>query len=150
MKKITLLLFLIATAFVSNAQEIKWMALDEALALQKKDPKPIFMDVYTDWCGPCKTLDKKTFHDQKIVDFVTANYYAVKLNAEGKSEINYKGKKYANPGFVEGQKGRNSMHDFVKFLQLQGYPTMIVFDAKGEILKSIVGYYSAEELLPQL
>ena len=39
------------------------MTLDEARAAQKKEPKKIFMDVYTDWCGPCKLLDKNTFQN---------------------------------------------------------------------------------------
>ena len=150
MKRLLIVLFVFTATLTATAQEIKWMTIDEALAAQKKTPKPIFMDVYTDWCGPCKMLDKKTFQDKKVVDLISANYYAVKFNAEGNSEVNYKGIKYANAAFVEGQKGRNSAHDFGKFLKLQGYPTMVVFDAKGEIAKSIVGFRSAEELLTEL
>lgn len=149
MKKLIFALFILAFSF-ANAQEIKWMTFDEALAAQKINPKPIFMDVYTDWCGPCKILDKKTFHDKKVVEFITAHYYPVKFNAEGNFEVNYKGKKYTNPGFVEGQKGRNSAHDFAKFLKLQGYPTMVMFDPKGEVSNMLVGFYSPEELLPEL
>jgi thioredoxin-related protein len=150
MKKIFLALFILAGTFATKAQEIKWMTLDEALAAQKNDPKPIFMDAYTDWCGPCKQLDKKTFRDKTVVAFISANYYAVKFNAEGNSEVNYKGKKYTNPGFIADQKGKNSMHDFAKFLKLQGYPTMIVFDPNGEISNSIVGYMNAKQLLSEL
>ena len=149
MKKLILSLFILVGSF-ANAQEIKWITFDEALAAQKKDPKPIFMDVYTDWCGPCKLLDKKTFHDKKVVEFISANYYPVKFNAEGNSEVNYKGKKFTNPGFVVGQKGRNSTHDFIQSLKLQGYPTMVIFDPKGEVSNRLVGFYSAEELLPEL
>ena len=57
MNKILYLLLLIATTSIS-AQEINWMTMDEALAAQKEEPKKIFMDVYTTWCGPCKMLDK--------------------------------------------------------------------------------------------
>lgn len=150
MKKILLAFLFLAGIGSVNAQEIKWMTLDEALALQKKDPKPIFMDVYTDWCGPCKQLDKATFHDPKIVDYISKNYYGVKFNAEGNSSVTYKGVKYGNPNFVAGQAGRNSMHDFAKSLNLEGYPTMVLFDKKGEISKNVVGYRNADQLLSEL
>src|SRR5690606_31206392 len=100
MKKLLLALFIVLGTIGVQAQEIKWMSMDEALAAQKKKPKPIFMDVYTDWCGPCKMLDKQTFHDKAVVDYINENYYAVKFNAEGTGDITYKGKKYSNPNYV--------------------------------------------------
>ena len=57
MKKIVVVLSLSLLSMVSFAQEIKWMTMNEALEAQKKDPKPIFMDVYTNWCGPCKMME---------------------------------------------------------------------------------------------
>ncbi|WP_310554379.1 thioredoxin family protein [Flavobacterium sp.] len=150
MKKIILALFLTLGTMSIQAQEIKWMTIDEALALQKKNPKPIFMDVYTDWCGPCKYLDTTTFQDASIVNYITANYYAVKFNAEGNSTLNFKGKTYSNPGFDPNRKGRNSAHDFTKFIAVEGYPSMYIIDKKGELQKPIVGYKTAEQLLPLL
>jgi len=150
MKKLLFALFLIITTVSSQAQEIKWMTLDEALALQKKNPKPIFMDVYTDWCGPCKMLDKNTFQTKEVSEFINATYYAVKFNGEGNSEVNYKGKKYTNPGYDSTRKGRNSMHEFTGFLNVEGYPSMYILDKKGDIAKVIVGYYQPEQLLAEL
>ena len=108
------------------------------------------MDVYTDWCGPCKELDKRTFHDRIFASFISANYYAVKFNAEGNSEITFEGKKYTNSGFTEGRKGKNSMHDFIKYLDLPGYPTMITFNKNGKITGRVVGYFNAEKLMAEL
>lgn len=137
-------------SLVANAQEIKWMTFNEAIAAQKKNPKPIFMDVYTDWCGPCKMLDKNTFHDPKIVELVNKNYYAVKFNGEGTDVINYKGKTFTNAKHNPNARGRNSVHDFTTYLQLRGYPSMYIFDAKGDVKSPIVGYYTADQLLPML
>ena len=152
MKKFILTLFIALGAMAAQAQakEIKWMTLDEALAAQKKNAKPIFMDVYTDWCGPCKMLDKNTFHDPSIVEYISKNYYAVKFNAEGNSEVNYKGKKYTNPGYVAGRSGRNAAHQFAQMLNLEGYPTMVVLNKKGDIANNIVGYHTPEQLLAAL
>jgi thiol:disulfide interchange protein len=134
--------------FISQAQEIKWMTFNEAIEAQKKDPKPIFMDVYTDWCGPCKMLDKNTFHDANFVAYISKNYYAVKFNGEGTDVIYYKEQVMTNPGHNPNLKGRNTAHQFTSYLKVQGYPSMYIFDAKGEIKSPIVGYYTAEQLLP--
>ncbi|MFC6097074.1 thioredoxin family protein [Flavobacterium qiangtangense] len=149
MKKLLLVLLLAVGSFATvQAQEIKWMSLDEALAAQKKKPKPIFMDVYTDWCGPCKMLDKNTFQTKEVSEYISKNYYAVKFNAEGNSEVTYKGKKYTNPKFDPNRKGKNGVHDFTMFLKVQGYPSMYILDSKGEVKSPIVGYHTPEQLLP--
>lgn len=150
MKKILFTLLITLSALATQAQEIKWMSMDEALAAQKKNPKPIFMDVYTDWCGPCKMLDKRTFHDPTVVDHINKNYYAVKFNAEGSSEIHYKGKKYGNPQYNAERKGRNATHEFAELLRVRAYPTMMVFDAKGDVKAPIVGYHEPAQLLEAL
>lgn len=150
MKKVLLALFIALGSLAVQAQEIKWMSMDEALAAQKKKARPIFMDVYTDWCGPCKMLDKNTFHDKEVVEYINANYYAVKFNAEGNTDVNYKGKKYTNPQFVAGRAGRNAVHEFTYLLKVEAYPSMMVFDTKGEVKERIVGYHTPDLLLPIL
>jgi len=150
MKKLFLVVTLSLMSIVSFAQEIKWMSMDEALEAQKKDPKPIFMDVYTDWCGPCKMLDKNTFHDAAIVEIVSKNYYAVKFNAEGNESITFKGTKYTNPKYVAGKTGRNGVHEFSMFLKVQGYPTMYIFDTDGEIKSNVLGYRTPEQLKAEI
>ena len=51
-KLIAIVAFILATTATLEAQEIKWMTFDQAMAAQKKKPKKIFVDVYTNWCGP--------------------------------------------------------------------------------------------------
>lgn len=62
--------FFLISLGVSQAQEIKWMTMNEALAAQKKKPKKILMDAYTTWCGPCKLMDQKTFTNKDVVNYV--------------------------------------------------------------------------------
>ena len=85
-----LILFFVSFNLLTNsvfAQKIHWMSLDEARAAQKVNPKKIFMDVYTNWCGPCKLLEKNTFQNPDVSRYISENYYAVKFNAEGTDEI---------------------------------------------------------------
>lgn len=128
------------------AQEINWMTLDEALAAQRKEPRKIMMDVYTDWCGPCKLLDKQTFQNKDVVRYVNEKYYAVKFNAEGNSSINYKGKQFTNPRYDAAKKGRNANHQFTTYMGITGYPSVVFLDEKAEFITPIVGYMSPQQL----
>ena len=80
-KPFLLLLILLASFNFIKAQKIEWMTLAQAMEAQKAEPKKIFMDVYTDWCGPCKLLDKNTFQNPDVSSYISEHYYAVKFNA---------------------------------------------------------------------
>lgn len=148
MKKILFTLLLaVLTSVSSLAQEIKWVTLEEAIALQKKTPKKIMIDVYTNWCGPCKMLDKNTFHNPDVVKYVNENYYAVKFNAEGNERIDYKGKTYTNPGYnPELANRRNAAHELSRYFQIQAYPTIVFMDEKGDVLAPIKGYQTPPQI----
>ena len=142
---ITSLIFLL-TISVSQAQEIKWMTIYEALAAQKKQPKKIFMDAYTTWCGPCKLLDKNTFTNKDVINYINTHYYAVKFNAEGTEEVTYKDFKYTNPNFDPKRKGRNSQHFFANALKITGYPSLVFFDEQSNVIAPIMGYRTPKQL----
>jgi thioredoxin-related protein len=148
MRKTILLIFAIGFIGLNTlAQEIRWVTLDEALELQKKTPKKIMMDVYTSWCGPCKMLDKKTFHNADVVDFVNIHYYAVKFNGEGNDVVKYKEKSFSNPGYKpELANRRNSAHELARYLQVSAYPTIVFFDEDAEVIAPIRGYQTPPQL----
>ena len=148
MKKFVLITVFALLASVSGvAQEINWVTLDEALTLQKKNPKKIMMDVYTVWCGPCKMLDKNTFHNADVVEYVNKNYYAVKFNGEGNDVVKYKDKTFANPNYNEARaKTRNSAHELTRYLKVNAYPTVVFFDEKAEVIAPIRGYQQPKQL----
>jgi len=130
----------------ASAQEIKWMSMNEALEAQKKSPKKIFMDVYTNWCGPCKMLDKRTFRNKDVVGYVNQNYYAVKFNAEGTEEVHYNDFTYTNPNYNPDRKGRNSTHFFANALKISGYPSIVFFDEEGKLIAPVTGFKTPQQL----
>lgn len=129
------------------AQEIKWISLQEAVALQKKAPKKIMMDVYTNWCGPCKMLDKNTFQNKDVADYVNKNYYAVKFNGEGNDVVAFNGNTYKNPGYDASRaNSRNAAHQLASYLQISAYPTIVFFDEKANVIAPIRGYQTPPQL----
>ncbi|QLG46301.1 DUF255 domain-containing protein [Costertonia aggregata] len=145
-KKSILLFFLGCMGLAGSAQEVKWLSWEEAtsLATTDKNPKKIFVDVYTDWCGWCKKMDKDTFQNPEVAKYMSENYYMVKLDGEGKEPIEFKGKTYK---FIPS--GRKGYHEFAAAL-MQGkmsYPTTIFLDEKMNMLSPVPGYQKPEPFL---
>lgn len=148
MKKIGLLVVLtLSMSFNSIAQQINWVTFEEALTLQKKKPKKIMMDVYTNWCGPCKMLDKNTFQNPDVAKYVNQHYYAVKFNGEGNEVVKYKNNSFSNKNYKpEMAKGRNSVHDLTRALQVNAYPTVVFFDENADLIFPVRGYQKPQQL----
>lgn len=148
MKNTILSLFVMAfVGFNALAQEINWVTLEEAVALQKKTPKKIMMDVYTNWCGPCKMLDKNTFQNNNVAEYVNKHYYAVKFNAEGNDEIDYKDKKFSNSNYKpELANKRNSAHELSRYFQIKAFPTIVFLDEEANLIFPLTGYKTPSQI----
>ncbi len=146
-KLIAIVAFVLVATATLEAQEIKWMTFDQAIAAQKKKPKKIFIDVYTNWCGPCKMLANNTFKNKDLVKYVNDNYYAVKFNGEGNEVANYKGQKFENKGYDPAlAERRNATHPLTGYMQVQAYPTMVFLDENNDLITGITGYMSPTQL----
>jgi len=140
------LLFLVLTSFTVQAQDIQWISWEEAVQLSQTDaqPKKIFVDVYTDWCGWCKKMDKNTFQHPDVSKYMQDNFYMVKMDAEGKDPIEYQGKTFK---FVPS--GRRGYHELAAAL-LQGkmsYPTVVFLDEQLNMLSPVPGYQQVESFM---
>ena len=100
--KLKFLLFLF-TPFLLTAQNVpenngeglvKWLNFKQAQELNKQVQKPFIIDIYTDWCGWCKHMMKTTYSNAALANYINANFYPVKFDAETKDTIEYQGKKY--------------------------------------------------------
>src|SRR5436189_3917103 len=70
---------------------VKWMTFEEAVEKSKTEKRKIFIDVYTDWCGWCKVMDKNTFPDPEVAKLLNEKFYPVKLDAEQTADITFHG-----------------------------------------------------------
>jgi|SRR5690606_18349699 len=130
-----------------KAQEIKWMTWEQADAANAKQPRKIFVDLYTDWCGWCKKMDATSFKDPAVVKLMGEKFYAVKLNAEQKEAINWRGSSFE---WVAG--GRGGVHRLAYEL-VDGrlsYPTFVILDEEFRRIMISPGYKPGEELIKEL
>ena len=144
--RVLLTLVLLCSTILVSAQEINWMSWDEAVTLTNTEAKPkkIFVDIYTDWCGWCKKMDKDTFQDPAVAAYMTEHYYMVKMDAEGKESINYQGKEFK---YVPS--GKRGYHELAAAL-LQGrmsYPTVVFLDEERNMLSPVPGYQKVKPFL---
>lgn len=146
MKKLVLVALLALFASTAQAQKINWISFNEALEAQKITPKKIMVDAYTIWCGPCKMLDKNTFQNADVANYVNENFYAVKFNAEGNEKVTYKDQAFGNPNFQPGKTGRNSQHELASAFGIGAYPTILFLDEQGEAIVPLPGYKSPQQL----
>lgn len=145
MKK--LIIALLLTPFLSISQSVEWMSFEEAMEANKNEPKKILIDVYTDWCGWCKKMDKDTYANPVVAKFINENYYPIKLDAETKDTIRYDTLVFVNPNT-----GRRSSHQLAVSLMSgkMSYPTTLIMNEEVKIIQKIPGYLDAATIEPLL
>ncbi|NLE35196.1 MAG: DUF255 domain-containing protein [Bacteroidales bacterium] len=148
MKKLIIILLFATSALFATAQgnAVKWYSIEEAVALAKTSPRPIFVDAYTDWCGWCKKLDKDTFSHPIIAEILNTQYYAVKFDAEGKEPVTFQGRKFVNDGSL----GRTHQLAYALLQGKLGYPTVVFLTANSELITPVSGYKTPAQIEPML
>lgn len=96
----------------------------EALEKSKEEGKPIFVDVYATWCGPCKMMSRLVFTQEDVGDYFNEHFINMKVDAE-KGEGKAVARKY----------------------RVMAYPTMLFVDDNGEILNRVEGAIPGKSLI---
>lgn len=113
-------------SFGASAEGISFehISLEAALKKAKAENKPLFIDVYATWCGPCKYLTNEVFVDGDLGAYMNKHFINLKL---------------------DGEKGDGDylMAEF----GLDAYPTMLFLSPDKEELNRIVGAAGADEIL---
>ena len=143
MKQTQTFLFLLFLSFALNGtaqaqEQIQWMKFEEAVAANANNPKMILVDVYTDWCGWCKKMDKDTFTDPRVVAHLKKNFYAVKLNAEDtKRRFPFMGKTFSEA-------------EMAVAMRVNSYPNFVVIEPGLQNLAQLPGYREPADFLAGL
>lgn len=150
MKNFLLLLSLALFIPLSNLQAqdapaINWMNMEDLEAASRVEKRPVIIDVYTDWCGWCKRMDKSTFSHPEIVKYINDHYYAVKFNAEQKDSVTFQGHTFK---YIAS--GKRGVHELAATL-LNGkmsYPSIVYLDRDLNMIQPVPGYMDAAQIEP--
>jgi thioredoxin-related protein len=136
------LIAFIASAYKPSApvEKTKWLSLDEAAQQLQKEKRPVLIDLYTDWCGWCKVMDKRTYANKQVSAYLAQKFYPVKIDAEGKNQIKWNSKVYR---FNEQYR----TNDFALYLTggNLSYPTTVIIPANGDQPQAIPGFLGPKD-----
>lgn len=96
---------------------------EKALEASKASNKPIFIDFYTTWCGPCVWMGKNTFTDEAVMEYYNENFISLKIDCD-----------------IEGE-------ELQEIADVTAYPTLGFFSSDGEFITKAVGAYGPEGFL---
>ena len=96
----------------------------EALKKAQQEKRPIFLDVYATWCGPCKLLKARTFPNNEVGEFYNANFINVA---------------------VDGEKGEGI--ELARKYKVRGYPTLLFIDSEGNVIAQTAGYRNPKQFI---
>ncbi|MFY8108275.1 MAG: thioredoxin family protein [Bacteroidia bacterium] len=140
-KLVVLALVTIMATSMKSSEEIKWMDFNQGYELAKKKNKIMLVDVYTEWCGWCKRMDRDAYAKPEIAELVGKDFIAIKFNPEIEGvTYTFEGKSYTGPQLAQ----------VISNNQINGYPTTIFMNPKAKTSEIMVGYKNAEQLKPIL
>ena len=142
-------LFFTTLSLSAQSTKINWISFEQLEDSLDVKPKKSFISFYADWCVYCKKMDRAAFSDPKVIQELSENYYAVKMNAEATEKIQFDGRFFYNE---QVGKKRRPNHQLALILASRKnkpftLPALIVFDKNFQITGRYFEYQSPKELL---
>ncbi len=104
---------------------IEWVSYDNAFQIAKEEQKAIYVDVYAEWCGPCKLMDKTTFTNDTVVNSLQNDLIATRVNIDDE----------------------RTGAEVKKKFNIQAMPTSLLLTPDGQEIKRNVGYMNSTQML---
>ena len=113
---------------------VQWISYQDALDKAKKEPKLIFVDLYADWCVPCRVMDKNVYMNPTVASTLNKKFYPVKLDTDSQDSI-----------FCDGQK--NTVKKcFTEVWELYALPAFVLVAPKGLSILTVTDSMSPQEM----
>src|ERR1035437_10956743 len=126
MKKHSIIISALLISVLGFSQGIRFEhgTWKEVLEKSKQTGKPIFVDVYTSWCGPCKKMSKEMFPLAEVGKVYNANFICYQVDAEKGDGI-----------------------DIAKKYLVKAYPTFLFIKADGSLFSRSLGSMDAKSFI---
>ncbi|MEO5985294.1 MAG: DUF255 domain-containing protein [Ferruginibacter sp.] len=138
---LVILLFISASSFGPLKEQVNWLTIEQLTEAYAKEPKPILIDLYTDWCGWCKVMDINTYGNAKVAAYINKNYYAVRYNAESTDSLNFNNKIFK----FNRQYRSHELAMYLTFGRLE-YPTTVFLSKIDARPAPLSGYMKPKEI----
>ncbi len=123
-----------------DLRQLIWHDIESLDALQKNEPRKVIVDIYTDWCKWCHVMDEQTFSDPDLISYLNQQFYMIKLNAETKKDLDFKGQTYS---FKNGaRRGHHTLASLLSDNRLS-YPSFVILDSHLNKIDITRGYKNA-------
>lgn len=144
---VAVFLFSISSFDSPEESKVQWLTFEEAIELHREKPKKLLIDLYTDWCGWCKVMDRETYGNAQIAAYINENFYPVKFNAEQKEDVVFNEHTFK---FIA--RGRRGVHELAAALTRNqlSYPTTVFMDEELRIIQPLAGYLKPKQMEPIL
>jgi len=120
-----LLVFQVLPAESAESGSVQWHSYEEGLALGKSNAKKVFINFFAQWCGYCRKMDASTFTDRSVIDYINANFIAVKVDVDKERHV-------------------------AAQYNISPLPDLWFVSKDGEAIGNKPGYMTAKDLLPVL
>lgn len=146
---LTISLFLCGSLSAQEVKSVSWITFEQLEDSLQAKPKKVFISFHAEWCVYCKKMEKTAFRDQKIIDLLNKEYYAIAMDAESKDTIVFDGITYTNQNIG---KTRRPTHQIPLLLALRknkpfSLPVNLILDKSFKIRKRYYEYLSPKKLL---
>jgi thioredoxin-related protein len=118
-------------AMAGAAGEVGWLNWNQGMSEAAITHRPILVDVYTDWCGWCKRMDRDVYARDDVREYLRGHFIVVRLNAEALDEARFEDRNYTSRALAQR-------------FHVSGYPTTLFLKSSGEHIVSVPGYVPAD------
>jgi thioredoxin-related protein len=130
-------MLLIAAPLQAAPATLRWREWDAGLKEARDKKLPVLVDVYTDWCGWCKRMDRDVYSQPEVREYLSRKFVIVKLDAEAGDPARYQDQDF-------------TARSLASHFGITGYPTTIFLRASGDHLINAPGYIPADRFLSVL